>query len=196
MTGNERRKPESNKPGLVAPGEDPQNCFRGKSGAKSVDGRSNASCCVPKVPRLRYHPMAECIAVKPDGDVKFIRAQFETKLAEPTTGFSIQVVADYHGSPLVSKDLVKRIQARCWRLTAARGLWSTLPNQEVAIFRSVVVTKLHVGSRFYRAEFGILNAGEASRLFKNNGWGHEEDTPDAIISEYHFRQKNVIPMGF
>ena len=140
--------------------------------------------------------MAECVAVKPDGEVKFIRAQFETKLAEPTSGFSIQVVANYRGSPLVSDKLVKRIQARCWKLTAKRGLWSTLPNQEIAVFRSVVVTKLHVGNRFYRAEFGILNAEEADRLFKNNGWRHEHDTPDAVISEYHFQQKNVILNGF
>ena len=140
--------------------------------------------------------MAECVAVGPAGDLRIIRAQFETKLAEPTTGFSIQVVAGYRGSPLVSSALVKRIRARCWKLTTSRGFWSKLPNEEVATFRSIVVTKLHVGGLFYRAEFGIMEAGEAERVFRSNRWGLDEETPDAIISEYHFRRENVIDRGF
>ena len=160
--------------------------------SESECGMCSTSSCNATGPRK--NPVAECALTDRDGRKNIIRAQFDTKIADSTTGFSIQVAPGYLGQPLVTEAFVKRMRIRQWKSREPRNIGSRLPDGTVAVCSSIVIAKLQVEGRFYRVEFGILAKGTGK--FRENGWGQGEKVPDAVVGDSHFCRVNLVAEGF
>ena len=129
------------------------------------------------------------IAVDP---TDIVQIQFDAQKGELDSEIMVHVAKGYTGSPLLSAEYIRRVQAKCWRTRPEGGVISTLPDGNTMITTSQVISKLQKGNKFYRVVFGVVEGDEAM-VFSKQGWQIGTRQTDAVIGSGLFCVQNEIP---